>query len=411
MLGHIARMNRSTCLARMFSVGIMLLLGAASLSISTQKASAQVPRSKHVYIVAEENRSYEHIVGSPYMPYLNSLLAKGGTATQFYANVHGSLENYLIVTSGQKLTTNDDTTAVFNVDNIERRMISRGETFKSYAESLPYAGYTGLYWGNYVKRHAPLPYYTDMAYSSLIKNHDQLGQMYTDITNHTLPTFGFITPNLLDDMHNCPNGLDACLQTADTWLKNKIGPLLASAPFQPGGDGVLIIWADEADLSTDNRCSATILTGCGGHILVAMIGPQIKAGYKSTKTYHHQSVLRTVLELMGNETSFPGLAETAPDMAEFFKSSSTSATSGVVTITAPTTSTVTGSPVHLAAWASAVNPITYMRIYVDSVSRYSVAASSISAYLSMSTGTHSVIFQAWDSKGNVYKAGKSISVQ
>lgn len=390
----------------------MLLAGAASLSISTQQASAQVPRSKHVYIVAEENRSYEHLVGSPYMPYLNSLLAKGGTATQFYANVHGSLENYLIVTSGQKLTTNNDTTAVFNVDNIERRMISRGETFKSYAESLPYAGYTGLYWGNYVKRHAPLPYYTDMAYSSLIKNHDQLGQMYTDITNHTLPTFGFITPNLLDDMHNCPNGLNACLQTADSWLKNKIGPLLASAPFQPGGDGVLIIWADEADLSTDNRCSATILTGCGGHILVAMIGPQIKAGYKSTKTYHHQSVLRTVLELMGEETSFPGLAETAPDMAEFFKSStSTSTTSGVVTITAPTTSTVTGSPVHLAAWASAVNPITYMRIYVDGVSRYSVAASSISADLSMTTGTHSVVFQAWDSKGNVYKAGKSISVQ
>lgn len=410
MLGNSARMNRSTWLAKTFSVGVTLLLGAASLSISAQKASAQVPRSKHVYIVAEENRSYEHLVGSPYMPYLNSLLAKGGTATQFYANMHGSLENYLIVTSGQYLTTNNDTTAVFNVDNIERHMISRGETFKSYAESLPYAGYTGLYWGNYVKRHAPLPYYTDMAYSSLIKDHDQLGQMYTDITNHTLPNFGFITPNLLDDMHNCPNGLDACLQTADNWLKSKIAPLLATAPFQPGGDGVLIIWADEADLSTDNRCSATILTGCGGHILVAMIGPQIKVGYKSTKTYHHQSVLRTMLELMGEETSFPAAAQTAPDMAEFFKSSSSSV-SGVVTITAPTTSTVTGSPVHLAAWASAVNPITYMRIYVDNVSRYSAAASSVSADLSMTTGTHNVVFQAWDSKGNVYKASKAVTVQ
>ena len=81
-------------------------------------AFAQVPRSKHVYIVAEENRSYEHIVGSASMPYLNSLLAKGGLATQFYANQHGSLENYLIVTSGQYLTHNNDTLAVFNVDNI-----------------------------------------------------------------------------------------------------------------------------------------------------------------------------------------------------------------------------------------------------------------------------------------------------
>ena len=404
-------MARSHSLAKLFSVGLALLSGGALMSIAAPKAGAQVPRSRHVYIVAEENRSYEHLVGSPYMPYLNSLLARGGTATQFYANVHGSLENYLIVTSGQLLTRNDDTTAVFNVDNIERHMISQGETFKSYAESLPYAGYTGLYSGSYVKRHAPLPYYTDMAYSSLLKNHDVLGQMYTDITNHTMPTFGFITPNLLNDMHNCPNGLNACLQTADNWLKNKIAPLLASAPFQPGGDGVLIIWADEADLSTDNRCSATVLTGCGGHILVAMIGPQIKAGYKSTRTYHHQSVLRTVLELMGDETSFPGMAATAPDMAEFFKSSSTTSTTGTVTILAPTTSTVTGSPVHVAASASAPNPITYMRVYVDSVSRYSAKASSISTYLSMTIGKHNVVYQAWDSKGNVYKTSKSISVQ
>ncbi len=46
-------------------------------------AFAQVPRSKHVYIVAEENRSYEQIVGSASMPYLNSLLAKGGWRPSF----------------------------------------------------------------------------------------------------------------------------------------------------------------------------------------------------------------------------------------------------------------------------------------------------------------------------------------
>src|SRR5947209_17812948 len=88
----------------------------------------QVPRSNHVYIVAEENRSYEHIVGSASMPYLNSLLARGGVATQFYSNEHGSLENYLIVTSGQYLTHNNDTLAVFNVDNIERHLLTNGKT-------------------------------------------------------------------------------------------------------------------------------------------------------------------------------------------------------------------------------------------------------------------------------------------
>lgn len=392
------------------TAGKSLLLLALFVSVS---AFAQVPRSNHVYIVAEENHSYEHIVGSIYMPYLNSLLAKGGTATQFYANEHGSLENYLIVTSGQYLTHNNETLATFNVDNIERHLLTNGKTFKSYAQTLPFAGYTGLYSGAYMKRHAPLPYYTDMASSSLIMNHDSTTQMATDIANGTLPNFAFITPDGDHDMHNCPNGLNACLQTADNWLKANIAPLLATAPFQPGGDGILIIWSDEADLSTDNRCSATVLTGCGGHILVAMIGPQVKAGYKSTTTYHQQSVLRTMLEALGTTANFPAAANTAPDMREFFTSNTsiTTTASDSVTISAPTASTVTGPGVPAAASATAANPITFMRLYVDNISVYSISASKFSTTVNMTKGTHNMVFQAWDSKGTVYKTAKTITVQ
>jgi acid phosphatase len=386
---------------------LMALALFASVSVF-----GQVPRSNHVYIVAEENHSYEHIVGSPYMPYLNSLLAKGGTATQFYADEHGSLENYLIVTSGQYLTHNNDTLATFNVDNIERHLLTNGKTFKSYAQSLPYAGYTGLYSGAYMKRHAPLPYYTDMASSSLILHHVSTTQMATDIANGTLPNFAFITPDGNHDMHNCPNGLNACLETADAWLKANIAPLLATAPFQPGGDGILIIWSDEADLSTDNRCSATILTGCGGHILVAMYGPQIKAGYKSVTNYHHPSVLKTMLEALGTTSNFPAASNTAPDMREFFvNNAAPSAVIGKVTISVPTASTVTGPAVPAAASATAANPVTFMRLYVDNVSVYSVSANQFSTTVNITKGTHNMVFQAWDSKGNVYKAAKTVTVQ
>jgi phosphatidylinositol-3-phosphatase len=399
-------MNRSKriSIAGKMSMALALFIGVT--------AFAQVPRSKHVYIVAEENRSYERVVGSAAMPYLNSLLAKGAVATQFYSNEHGSLENYLILTSGQYLTHNNDTLAVFNVDNIERHLLTNGMTFKSYAQSLPFAGYTGLYSGAYMKRHAPLPYYTDMANSSLIKEHVSSTELAKDIANGTLPNFAFITPDGNNDMHNCGTNLNICFAAADNFLKNTIGPLLASAPFQPGGDGVLIIWADEADLGTDNRCSATVLTGCGGHILVAMIGPKVKAGYKSTTNYHHQSVLRTVLEAMGTTANFPAAANTAPDMREFFVGSTgPTATVGGVQVSSPTGSTVTGPSVSLAASATAPNPITFMRIYVDNVSVASASTSKIAATVSMSKAIHSVVFQAWDSKGNVYKAARTVTVR
>src|SRR5215813_8472000 len=386
-----------TSIAGKLFIALALFAGVSSFG--------QVPRSKHVYIVAEENHSYEHLVGSPYMPYLNSLLAQGATATQFYADMHGSLENYLIVTSGQYLTHNNSTLATFNVDNIERHLLTNGETFKSYAQSLPFAGFTGLTSGAYLKRHAPLPYYTDMASSSLIMNHVSTTELAKDIANNMLPNFAFITPDALHDMHDCPSGLNPCLQTADNWLKANIGPLLASPPFQPGGDGVLIIWSDEADLNTDNRCSATVLTGCGGRILVAMIGPQVRPGYKSVTTYHHPSVLRTMLEALSTTTNFPAAAATSPDMAEFFKAA------GSVTVFSPANNAVSGSPVHAVASASAANPITAMRVYVDNQAAYTIQANHLDTYLPMAKGSHFLVFQAWDSKGNVFKTARTISVQ
>jgi hypothetical protein len=266
-----------------------------------------------------------------------------------------------------------------------------------------------------MKRHAPLPYFTEMGNSSLIKNHVSTTELAKDIANGTLPNFAFITPDGNNDMHNCGTNLGACLSTADQFLKNTIGPLLATAPFQPGGDGLLIIWADEADLGSDNRCSATVLTGCGGHIVVAMIGPQVKAGYKSVTTYHHPSVLRTMLEALGTTANFPSAANTAPDMREFFKGNAggtvPSTTVPAVQVSSPTSSTVTGPSVALAASATAPNPVTFMRIYVDNVSVASASTSKISATVSMSKASHLVVFQAWDSKGNVYKAARTITVQ
>jgi hypothetical protein len=98
-------------------------------------------------------------------------------------------------------------------------------------------------------------------------------------------------------------------------------------------------------------------------------------------------------------------------MREFFKNNTGTATGGLVQISSPTSGTVTGPGVSLAASATAANPITFMRIYVDSASVASASTNRIAATVSMSKGTHSTVFQAWDSKGNVYKAAKTITVQ
>jgi PKD repeat protein len=84
-----------------------------------------------------------------------------------------------------------------------------------------------------------------------------------------------------------------------------------------------------------------------------------------------------------------------------------------VYVSSPTPGSTAGSPVHFVA--SAVAPagqtITCIRIYLDYVSTYNVTSASLDTYLKMTTGTHNVIVQAWDSAGTVYKSSMNITVK
>jgi len=81
-----------------------------------------------------------------------------------------------------------------------------------------------------------------------------------------------------------------------------------------------------------------------------------------------------------------------------------------VTVSSPATGSTSGSPVHFVASATSAHPVTAMRIYVDNVSVYLVSASKLDASLAVKAGKHSVVIQAWDSTGAVFKMPLSLIV-
>jgi len=81
-----------------------------------------------------------------------------------------------------------------------------------------------------------------------------------------------------------------------------------------------------------------------------------------------------------------------------------------VTVSSPAAGSTSGSPVPFVASATSTHPITAMRIYVDNISVYLVSASSLSTSVTMSAGTHSVVVQAWDSTGAVFKTPLTLTV-
>jgi len=312
---------------------VLIFTGCGSVGGGTSRASAStpgasptptpnstpsptptaIPAADHVFVVVLENHAFNQVIGSPFMPYLNSLASAHSLATNYFANTHPSIGNYFMLTTGNIETNDDAFTGTVSSDSIPRAFAAAGKTWKAYMESLPSVGYTGGDVYPYFKHHDPFVYLTDVLNSSAeLARVVPYTQLASDLGSGTLPNFAFIAPNAEDDAHDCPTGGSACLDTdklaaADNWLKTNIDPLIKSPAL---ANSVFIIVFDES-LDVD-------LVNGGGKVAMVMAGSHVKAGFKSTTLYQHQSTLRLVLDLL-RVADHPGNSATATTMGEFFQ--------------------------------------------------------------------------------------------
>jgi len=296
------------CLA----VSIASLFGTACGGRSVPEGTGKIPAVGHVFVLVEENHSFEQVIGNSAMPYTNSLAQKYALATQYFANRHNSLPNYFMLTVGDLVTTNDLFGGTVTSDNVARAVTAAGKTWKIYAESLPRPGFTGAANAPYARDHNPFAYFDDVINSSSQSaNIVSLAQLSTDLQSGTLPDYAMIVPDLSNDGHDCPPGTGNCsdtekLSAIDDWIKSNVGPLINSSAFQ---DSVLIYTWDEGDVND--------MAHQGGHIATILISPKVRAGFQSSTMYQHQSTLKLTMQLLAI-SDFPGAAASAPDMTEFF---------------------------------------------------------------------------------------------
>lgn len=345
-------------------------------------------------MITEENHSYEDVVGNTQMPYYNQLIQQYGLATQFYSDQHSSLPALMWFVAGAPVEANNDTTSCgHSNDNIVREVLKQGYSWRSYENTMPYAGFQGLYGGTnstYFRRHNPLIDFTDVCPGTgqNLKS-VPFTQMATDFAQGKTVNYAFVTPNAEEDAHN------GTLAEADLWLQTNLPNILARPEFGPGGDGILFIVWDEGTLYTDNRCSATVASGCGGRTATLVIGPQVKPGYQSSVTYHNESVLKTVCAAMGLSPC-PGAAQNAAPMGDFFKSSTAlSATDGVTISTPGSGATIVGA-VHLLASAAESQTISQTQVWDNHV-KLGVYGDHIDATYNLAPGLHTTTVLDLDS--------------
>jgi hypothetical protein len=142
-------------------------------------------------------------------------------------------------------------------------------------------------------------------------------QLATDLADHTVARYNFITPNLCHDGHEdispCPGTEPADnTQRSDAWLKQNVPLITESEEYKEGG-ALFIIW-DEAEDSGQFS---------DGPIGMFILSPFAKGGgkhaFSNSIRYDHSSTLKTLQEIFHVTPLLGAAADPATkDLSDFF---------------------------------------------------------------------------------------------
>jgi hypothetical protein len=241
-----------------------------------------------------ENHSFGDIIGNTAQaPYINTVAGECGLATNYHNLSHPSLPNYVGATSGlaarQLKPFDPDCNPSKKCSTSAPSIFGQGESWKAYEESIP-ANCAPANSGEYAVRHNPPPYYSTL--TGCATNDVPYPQLATDLTNGALPAFSFVTPNLIDDMH------DGTIADGDTWLANNLPSILNSPEYTSGTIAVFITWDEGTGGKTGEDC-ATNTTDASCQVATIVVSPSTPAGSTSATLFNHYSLLGTTEQLLG----------------------------------------------------------------------------------------------------------------
>jgi acid phosphatase len=228
--------------------------GPAGSATGSPAGSGSTParpgRPTKLLTIVEENEGAQAALTQ--MPYLSGLAASYGHTTDYRALTHPSLPNYLAMVGGSTFGVADDappTAHPLPGRSVFDLALDAGRTAKAYIESMP--GPCALdSGGRYAARHNPWTYFAGPAERSHCRSYDlpagspSAGPLHDDVTAGTLPTLGWLTPDLCHDGHDCP------LAVADDWLRGWLPVIMNGPDFRAGRLAVVVTFDEDEGTGT-----------------------------------------------------------------------------------------------------------------------------------------------------------------
>ena len=246
-----------------------LYLGPVAVLALGACAGPAPAATRNVFVIVMENQAPAVALQGPF---LASLAAHHGVATDYHGITHPSVPNYLAMVSGQTWGVTDDSYHALPPDDLGHQLTSAGVPWRAYMEGLGPQGCLD----------SPLPYdpgHNPFAFfgGGCPPNVVPLTELQADLDQGAM-RFYWITPDRCHDTHDCS------VAQGDAWLQQTVPSILSSKAFTSGG--VLFLTYDEDDGSAGNRVVMVVITNEGVHRTSAV-------------DYNHYSLLATIEDLMG----------------------------------------------------------------------------------------------------------------
>jgi Phosphoesterase family len=255
-------------------IGLATILHLAfALACAAESGSQSPPRFNRVMIIVLENANYADALRQPF---LGKLASSGALLSQFYAEAHPSLPNYIALTAGTLADVTSNGPVSLSLRHIGDLLEAKGKTWKVYAEAYPGHCFLGGQAGTYVRKHVPFLSFENIQRDARrCANVVEASALASDVATGNLPAYSLYIPDQKNDGH------DTGPAFADRWMAQAFGPLLKNHAFMKGL--LLVVTFDEADKSDPTNRIFTVLTG-----------ESVLSGSISKSPYNHYSLLRTI---------------------------------------------------------------------------------------------------------------------
>jgi phospholipase C len=330
---------------------LAMALSSLPMAIAAAKTTALegVPRFDHVFVIIEENKDYDQILGGVSAPNIAGYAKDYGSATRFFGEVHPSEGNYVALLGGDTYGIHDDdgvfckpgSTAsecpqaasqpgypdhTVHAAGLGDQLAGAGLTWKGYYESLPEPG-SLVYTASdpkfdhgtgraalYASKHSGF-----LNFASVQSDPDRarkivgFDQLDADLARDDLPNFALVVPNQCNEMHglygpglpaDClSSNVAALVRRGDAETARLVERIEATKAWSSKGNFAIVITFDEGAAGERSGCCGVTPQARsnfgGGHIPTIVITNHGPRGLSDSTPYNHYSLLRTVEDAFG----------------------------------------------------------------------------------------------------------------